>query len=89
LKKLGAQFRTETVISAWHGNAATLTSLVDNEDERIEADSLVLAIANQANVELAAELRQAGIEHQVIGDSLAPRHAPAAILEGRRRGLAV
>jgi 2,4-dienoyl-CoA reductase-like NADH-dependent reductase (Old Yellow Enzyme family)/pyruvate/2-oxoglutarate dehydrogenase complex dihydrolipoamide dehydrogenase (E3) component len=89
LKKLGAQFRTETVITAWHGNAATLTSLVDNEDERIAVDSLVLAIGNQANVELATELRQAGIDHQVIGDSLAPRHAPAAILEGRRRGLAV
>jgi len=77
------------VISAWHGNGATLTSILDNDSERIEADSLVLALANQANAELADGLRAAGIAHQVIGDSLAPRHAPAAILEGRRLGLAV
>ncbi|MDY0883811.1 FAD-dependent oxidoreductase [Dongia soli] len=89
LKKMGVVFRTEAVVSEWHGNGATITSILDNEAERIAADSLVLALANEANTALTDALRAGGIAHQVIGDSLAPRHAPAAILEGRRLGLAV
>ncbi|MET1027951.1 MAG: FAD-dependent oxidoreductase [Dongiaceae bacterium] len=89
LKKMGVVFKTEAVVSAWHGDHATVTSILDNESEEVAADSLVLAIANQANTELADGLQGAGIAHQVIGDSLAPRHAPAAILEGRRLGLGI
>jgi pyruvate/2-oxoglutarate dehydrogenase complex dihydrolipoamide dehydrogenase (E3) component len=89
LKKLGVVFRTEAVLSEWLGDGATITSILDNESERIAADSLVLALGNQANTDLAEGLQSAAIAHQVIGDSLAPRHAPAAILEGRRMGLAV
>lgn len=89
LKKMGVVCKTETVITAWRGDGATLTSILDNTTEEIAADSLVLGLGNQANSELADGLREAGVAHQVIGDSLAPRHAPAAILEGRRLGLAV
>jgi len=87
LRKLGAAFRTECAIVAWHGDGATVRDLLAGTEERIDADSLVLATTNEPVTELADALRGSGIEVHAIGDGLAARHAPAAIYEGRTLGL--
>ncbi len=89
LAKLGVAFITESVVTAWHGDAATIRSLLDDSERRLPFDSLVLATVNASQTEVAAALRDAGVAFQEAGDCLAPRHAPAAIYEGRKLGLSL
>lgn len=89
LSQLGVQFRTETSIESWHGDAATLVSHLTGKHERIEADSLVFATTNVAANWLALELAEMGIAFVEIGDGVAPRQAPYAFYEGRRAGMAI
>ena len=89
LAKLGVRFITESVVAAWHGDAATIRSLLDDSEQRLPFDSLVLATVNASQTEIAAALRADGVAFQEAGDCLAPRHAPAAIYEGRKLGLAL
>jgi NAD(P)H-nitrite reductase large subunit len=87
LAKLGVKTITESVITTWHGDGATIRSLLDGGEQRLEFDTLVLATVNRADTEVADELRGGGTTFATIGDCLAPRHAPAAIYEGRKLGL--
>jgi len=87
LKKLGVQFITDAAVLEWHGNAATIRDLSTGAEQRLPFDSLVLATTNTADSALQAALRADGMAHQAIGDCLAPRHAAAAIFEGRRLAL--
>jgi 2,4-dienoyl-CoA reductase-like NADH-dependent reductase (Old Yellow Enzyme family)/thioredoxin reductase len=87
LKKLGAAFHVESVISAWGNGRARIRSLLDDSEAEIEADDLVLALTNQPNSELADELREAGIGFTAIGDCVSARQAAAAIYEGREAAL--
>nr|WP_298685343.1 FAD-dependent oxidoreductase [uncultured Dongia sp.] len=87
LKKLGVTFITDSVILAWHGDAATIRDLSTGLEQRLPFDSLVLATTNTSDSALQTELQDAGLGHHAIGDCLAPRHAAAAIFEGRRLAL--
>jgi hypothetical protein len=49
----------------------------------------VLATANVSENALAHALEGSGLEHHAIGDGLSPRHAAAAIYEGRKLALAL
>lgn len=89
LSRLGVQFRTETSIESWQGNAATLVSHLTGRNETIEADSLVFSTTNVAANWLALELAELGIPFVEIGDGVAPRQAPYAFYEGRRAGMAI
>lgn len=89
LKKLGVTFITDAAILAWHGDAATIRDLSTGAERRLPFDSLVLATTNVAETGLQEELAEAAIDFQAIGDCLAPRHAAAAIHEGRKLGLAL
>jgi 2,4-dienoyl-CoA reductase-like NADH-dependent reductase (Old Yellow Enzyme family)/pyruvate/2-oxoglutarate dehydrogenase complex dihydrolipoamide dehydrogenase (E3) component len=89
LKKLGVTFVTDSVIVAWHGDAATIRDLSTGEERRQDFDSLVLATTNVSDTALQDELARTGIDHHAIGDCLAPRHAAAAIYEGRKLGLSL
>jgi hypothetical protein len=62
---------------------------LDGAEQRLPFDGLVLATVNRADTEIAEELRAAGSGFRAIGDCLAPRHAPAAIYEGRKLGLSL
>jgi 2,4-dienoyl-CoA reductase-like NADH-dependent reductase (Old Yellow Enzyme family)/pyruvate/2-oxoglutarate dehydrogenase complex dihydrolipoamide dehydrogenase (E3) component len=86
LRQLGVVFLTDSVVIEWHGDAATVRELLINRDSRLECDSLVLATTNVSETELAGSLRAAGVEFHAVGDCISPRHAPAAIYEGRRLG---
>jgi NADPH-dependent 2,4-dienoyl-CoA reductase/sulfur reductase-like enzyme len=87
LAKLGVKTLTESVITNWHGDGATIRSLLDGSEQRLDFDTLVLATVNRADTEIADDLRESGSPFAAIGDCLAPRHAPAAIYEGRKLGL--
>jgi NADPH-dependent 2,4-dienoyl-CoA reductase/sulfur reductase-like enzyme len=89
LAKLGVKTITESVITAWHGDGATIRDLLDGSEQRLEFDTLVLATVNRADTEIADDLRESGSAFAAIGDCLAPRHAPAAIYEGRKLGLGI
>jgi hypothetical protein len=73
----------------WHGDGATIRDLLTGTDSRYAFDSLVLATTNVPETELAQALRAGGVEFQAVGDCVSPRHAPAAIYEGRRLALAL
>jgi len=89
LRQLGVAFLTDSVVLEWHGSAATVRDLLTNNESRHEFDSLVLATTNVSETDLADSLRAAGIAFQAVGDCVSPRHAPAAIYEGRRLGIAL
>jgi len=87
LKQAGARFITESIISRWHGDHATVTSMLDGSSEQIEAAALVLATTNMAFNELELALQERGLACHTIGDCVAPRQAPYAFYEGRKLGL--
>jgi NADPH-dependent 2,4-dienoyl-CoA reductase/sulfur reductase-like enzyme len=89
LKKLGVTFVTDAIILEWHGDAATIRDLSTGAEQRLPFDSLVLATTNTADNALQTDLQAAGLAHHAIGDCLAPRHAAAAIFEGRRLALSL
>ena len=49
-------------------------------------DTLVTALGHTPNTELEQALNELGVSHHVIGDSLSPRTAEEAILEGLKVG---
>jgi len=89
LAKLGVRFITESVVLAWHGDGAEIQNLLDGSEQRLSFDSLVLATVNRADKDVADGLRALDAGFTAIGDCLSPRHAPAAIYEGRRLGLEI
>lgn len=89
LRRLGVAFVTDAAVREWHGDGATILDLLTGEERRLAFDSLVLATVNRAEADLAAELREGIADLRAIGDCVAPRHAAAAIYEGRTLGLAL
>lgn len=86
-KQVGIEVLTSSAISEWHGDGATILNILDQSTTRIDADTLVLAVTNTAETTLLDALQAAGAAVHAVGDCVAPRHAPAATVEGRRTGL--
>jgi NADPH-dependent 2,4-dienoyl-CoA reductase/sulfur reductase-like enzyme len=89
LALLGVTFRTDAAIDAWTGEGADLRCLLTGRVERLEADALVLATTNLANVDLRRELAARGINATLIGDANTARNAAYATFEGRKLALAL
>jgi NADPH-dependent 2,4-dienoyl-CoA reductase/sulfur reductase-like enzyme len=89
LRALGVAMLSESAVTEWHGDGATVRSLLDGSEARVAADALVLATANVAETTLADDLAGSGLELHTIGDGLAPRRAHTATYEGRKLGLAL
>ena len=89
LKQLGVAFVTDSAVTAWHGDGATIVNLLDGEEQRIAFDALVLATPNVAETTLFDALAGEGLEVHAVGDCVAPRWAVHAIYEGRKLGLAL
>jgi NADPH-dependent 2,4-dienoyl-CoA reductase/sulfur reductase-like enzyme len=91
LARLGVDWHTESVVTAWGDAGARVRSLLSGAEQVIAADSLVLATTNLPETGIVAELAEAGYAGQVevIGDALAARLAVHAIHDGRRTGLAL
>ncbi len=88
LRDLGARLMTDAAIREWHGDAATVASF-GGPDERIAADSLVIAATNVPDTMVSSGLDERAMSHRDIGDAVAARTAVMAIYEGRKTGMAV
>ena len=89
LKELGVETITDSAVSEWHGDGATVVDLLSGGERRLEADALVFATVTQSETWLADELAGSDLEVHAIGDCVAPRHANMAIYEGRKLALAL
>ena len=87
LRKLGLQFKTESAVDEWLGDAAIIVDLTNGEKQKVSFDTLVLSSANMPFNNLEQELLKSSKEFYLIGDCVAARQAYAAIFEGRRLGL--
>ncbi len=92
LAELGAVTLTDSALTEWHGDGATVLNLLSGAEVRVAADALVLATCNVAQTRLQDELAQdevadSGLEVHAIGDCVAPRRANNAFFEGRRLAL--
>lgn len=83
----GAVFLTESLISRWHGNGATVRNLLTGEENLIPASALVMSTTNRSFDPYPETF--AGKETHRIGDCLAPRLAAYAIHEGRKLALSL
>ena len=81
--------RPGVVVLSWDGDAATIRSAAIGAEERLRADTLVIAETAVAETALADELRARGMAFEAIGDCVAPRRASLAIYEGRELALRV
>ncbi len=86
LKRYGATFFTESVVSAWHGDSATVRSLLDDSETEVPASAIVMATTNMALNDLELDLVEAGTRPFTVGDCVAPRNAAHAFYEGRKLG---
>ncbi len=89
LKQLGVAFVTEAAVGEWHGDGATIVSLLDGSESRVDADALVLATPNAAETWLADALAETDTQFHTAGDCVAPREANIAFYEGRKLGLSL
>ncbi len=83
----GARFITESLIAHWHGDGATVKSLLDGGETRLAADALVMATTNRSFDPFPEAFP--GKEMHRIGDCAAPRLAAYAFHEGRKLALAL
>ena len=87
LKKLGARFMLESVVSRWHGDRAEVRSLLDASVESVDASAIVTATTNTVYNDVELALAETDTRFHVIGDAAAPRQAPYAFHDGRKIGL--
>ncbi len=87
LAKLGVTWRTESVVAEWHGDAATVASLLDGSESVIAAGALVLATTNVPETTALDGLPRDRLDVHLAGDVVAPRLAVHAIYEGRVVGM--
>lgn len=86
LKKHGATFLTESVVTEWRGDGATVRNMLDGALTEVAASAIVLATTNMALNDLELELSALGVETLTVGDCVAPRNAAFAFHEGRKLG---
>ncbi|WP_284164698.1 FAD-dependent oxidoreductase [Frigidibacter sp. SD6-1] len=87
LARLGARFLTESCIAAWHGNGATVRSLLTGEEQVIEASDLVMSTTNRSFDPFPESFP--GKDTRRIGDCAAPRLAAYAFHDGRKAALSL
>ena len=91
ISRLGVRCITDSVITAWSGESASLRSGMTGAETELEADTLILATVNIAQTALEQETAKLAGKLAIhsIGDCVAPRTAVMAIYEGRKLGLAL
>lgn len=83
----GARFLTESLIARWHGNGATVRSLLTGAEELIPASALVMSTTNRSFDPYPEAFP--GKQVHRIGDCAAPRLAAYAFHDGRKVALAI
>jgi 2,4-dienoyl-CoA reductase-like NADH-dependent reductase (Old Yellow Enzyme family) len=87
LAALGVRFITESLIARWHGNGATVRSLLTGAEDEVAASALVMATTNRSFDPFPEHF--AGKTTLRIGDCAAPRLAAYAFHDGRKAALAL
>ena len=87
LKEQGVEIHTNTGVTQLGAGHAVARK--GEEELRIPADMVVLAVGVQANRELGEGLQGAGLELHTIGDAKEPRGVGEAVLEGMEVGAKV
>lgn len=87
LSKMGVEFITDSAVTEWHGDGATIYNFMTEVETKKAFNSLVLACVNTPEDWLTRELAEDTRPVYSIGDCMSPRQAPAAIYEGRRLAL--
>jgi 2,4-dienoyl-CoA reductase-like NADH-dependent reductase (Old Yellow Enzyme family) len=87
MAQLGVQMRAEHMVTAWHGNGASLRNLLTGEQVVWPASDLVMATTNVA-FDPFPDAFDGKVTHR-IGDCAAPRLAAYAFYEGRKAALAI
>ncbi len=83
----GARFVTESLITRWHGNGASIRSLLTGEESQIPASALVMATTNRSFDPFPESF--VGKQTLRIGDCAAPRLAAYAFHDGRKAALSI
>ena len=83
----GARFLTESLIARWHGNGATVRSLLTGEESLVPASALVMCTTNRS-FDPFPEVFPGKATHR-IGDCAAPRLAAYAFHDGRKLALSL
>lgn len=89
LARLGVLFVTDSAIAEWTPQGARIVSLLTGEVAPIDADDLVVATVNHADMTLRDQLEARDVACTLIGDANGPRNAAYAIYEGRKAALEV
>ena len=90
LHKLGVEIITHVRLFGVDSKDAYFQHTLSGESVVMETvDTLVMALGNAPNTELEQALNELAVPHHVIGDSLSPRTAEEAILEGLKVGAAL
>jgi 2,4-dienoyl-CoA reductase (NADPH2) len=87
LKKHEVQLRTGTRLVEIGDDAVVVET--DAGRERIEADTVVMAVGSRSVNDLVEDLRPLGVEVLVIGDAKTPRKFSDAIAEGYEEALGI
>ncbi len=95
LARLGVEWVTEAVVTAWGDGGATVRSYLDGSEQVIAADTLVFATTNVSETTVADQLAERadadgageGPGVRLAGDALAARLAVHAIYDGRVIGM--
>ena len=87
----GITLTPDSVVMGWAGDTSSLSVLhhVSGQMNTVEADLVVLAVPGSPVADLYFELEGSGIAVHRVGDSLAPRRAHSAIVDGDRIGAAL
>ena len=78
LSRLGVRMITENIVAHWHGDRATLRSMLDGSEQEVEASGLVMSTTNQAFDMLADELDD--LETRIIGRLRRTAPGPLCVL---------
>ncbi|WP_225026239.1 oxidoreductase [Xinfangfangia pollutisoli] len=87
LAQKGARFVTESLIARWHGNGATVRSLLTGAEQLIPASALIMSTTNRSFDPWPETFP--GKDTHRIGDCAAPRLAAYAFHEGRKLALSL
>lgn len=91
VSKLGVEFVTDSIITDWSGDTATLFNTMTETETKFSADTLIMATVNESLNTLEKETKK--LAHQLkihsIGDCVAPRTAVMAIYEGRKLAMSL
>ena len=82
MAKGGAEIVKNTIITAIDGNSISTVNHINGVASQIEADYLILSTARLPLNDLSKIAKELSIPSIRVGDSLAPRRAHSAIIEG-------